>query len=450
VTAETFRKFGVVASVSPSGEPIHLRFPYEEGAKCRKISVKQFWSENLKKPQLFGKQLFSPGCAKAITIVEGELDAPSCYQMLGSRYPCVSVRSATSALKDCSEKENRDYLNSFDKIYLCFDSDEPGQKATLEVAKLFDFNKVYHVKLSLKDANDYLNGGREDEFRQIWYNSRRFLPEGVFSTFAEFREIVAEVTPPGFTYPFPTLQEMVDGARPGEILLLTAMEGIGKTEMVRSLLYHWLLTTDERIAAIFLEENKQRQLRGLAGLHLSAPCHTSSCKFTNEEVNQALETLIRNDDRLHLYSHFGSSDPDTILDNIRFLVAACGCKIVLLDHISLMVSGLNDNDERKTLDYISTKLTWLVEDLGFCLVLVSHINDEGRTRGSRNISKVADVWVHLDRDPLAEDAASRNKTKLILKKNRPLGLTGPAGTLVFNPSTFKLKEQLITVPEALV
>jgi len=66
------------------------------------------------------------------------------------------------------------------------------------------------------------------------------------------------------------------------------------------------------------------------------------------------------DDRLFLYSHFGSDEPDIFLDTVRFLVTACQCGVVIVDHITMVCSGLSGEDERRALDYISTRLEMMV------------------------------------------------------------------------------------------
>src|SRR5690606_12201036 len=125
-----------------------------------------------------------------------------------------------------------------------------------------------------------------------------------------------------------------------------------------------------------------------------------------------------------------------------FLVANCGCKYIFLDHISIVVSGLVEEDERKALDKISTQLAMLANDLEFALILVSHVNDHGQTRGSRNISKVAHKWIHLDRDITAADEDERNTTYVTVKKNRGGHETGPAGKLFFDPETYMMTEKV--------
>jgi twinkle protein len=48
---------------------------------------------------------------------------------------------------------------------------------------------------------------------------------------------------------------------------------------------------------------------------------------------------------------------DEILDRVRFMAKALDCKWVLLDHLSILVSGQEDHgDERKSIDILMTKL----------------------------------------------------------------------------------------------
>jgi len=81
-----------------------------------------------------------------------------------------------------------------------------------------------------------------------------------------------------------------------------------------------------------------------------------------------------------------------------------------------------------------------VKELNFGLIFVSHVNDEGLTRGSRYISKVADLWIEANRNITADSVLERNTTYLNIRKNRFCGQTGPAGKLIFEPSTFMLTE----------
>jgi twinkle protein len=228
---------------------------------------------------------------------------------------------------------------------------------------------------------------------------------------------------------------MTYGIRRGESVLLTAQEGVGKTELMRAIEKQLLEKTDAPIGSIFLEEPKRRHLQGLAGLELRRPVHLPDSGCTTDEILQALKKCIGRDDRLHIYSHFGSDDPDVLLDTIRFMVTARSVGYVLLDHVSMVVSGLAGEDERRALDYIATRLEMMVKELDFSLIMVSHVNDFGQTRGSRYISKVADIRIDAKRDLLHLSENVRNTTILTVSKNRFSGRTGDAGQLLFDPYT---------------
>jgi predicted ATP-dependent serine protease len=90
----------------------------------------------------------------------------------------------------------------------------------------------------------------------------------------------------------------------------------------------------------------------------------------------------------------------------------------------------------------------MVEELDFALIFISHVNDEGKTRGSRYIGKSAAVLIDLHRNITAATEAERNKTYLTVSKNRFGSITGPAGVLIFNPETFKVEETKESVTES--
>lgn len=442
ISKGTMEFYNVAATVTSSGDPLAFVFPYPNGRSLERYLPKQFkfLGEKIREGNLFGQDRFPAGSAKAITITEGAVDALSVYEMLGG-YPSIAITSASTGKAECASEY--EYLNSFDKIYICFDSDPPGQKAAREVARLFDFNKVYVVNLLEKDANEYLQKGKTTEFKKTWWAARRFMPEGILSSYTEFERVIDEDEfKPSVPYPFETLEEKTYGIRKGEFNLLSALEGIGKTEIIRAIEYHLLKTTDDNIGIIHLEESKARSIKGLVGYSLRQPIHLPDRRIPNNEIKKAFKGITRRDDRLHLYSHFGSDDPDTILSTIRFLAGACNCRYVFLDHITMVVTGLLGDDERRALDYISTRLAMMVEELDFTLFCISHENDDGQTRGSRNISKVSDLWIQLKRNIQAETEEERNTTRLMIKKNRFSGRTGYAGSLIFNPETFILEEKM--------
>lgn len=441
ISASTFKKYGALTKIDGMGKPIEIGYPERNGSfHIRTLDKKGFYHKGEYKAGCFGVDKFIAGGHRHIIITEGYEDALTLHEVL--RVPVVSVHSSASAKLDCST--DRSYLNSYERIYLAFDGDEPGSDAALEVAKLFDYSKVYVIKFpggNRKDANDFLQAGERDALLNLYDNAKKFLPNNIESELRVFKNILQEKPKEGVSYGIPTLDYMTYGIRTGETVLITAQEGVGKTEVMHKIEYNILKEQpDANVAAIFLEEPKRRHLQALAGIYLQRPVHLPDCGVEDAEIFAALEKVVGRDDRLHVYSHFGSDDPEHILDTIRFLVSARDCRYVFLDHITMVVSGLGGENERRALDYLSTRLEMLVKELDFALILVSHVNDDGLTRGSRNISKIADMRIDLSRDITAVDPIIRRTTNLRISKNRFCGRTGPAGQLLFDPATYTLNE----------
>lgn len=436
----TLEFYNIRTKMANTGEPIELGFSYPSGCtKVRSLKDKAFWTVGDSKPELFGFDKFAHGAHKTITITEGELDAASLWQV--TRTPCVSVRSAGSAVSDVGAV--RQQLAAYDRILLAFDGDAVGREATARVARLFDHGKVFDIRFThRKDANEFLQYNEGDDLLNLWHNARLYQPDNIISNLDDFRRIISEPNQQGLSYPFPTLTKMTYGIRMGETVLLKAPEKVGKTALMHAFEHHILKETDDAVAAIFPEEPKLRHLQALAGLELGRPVHLPDSGCTNDEVFSAIQRVVKKDGRLHIYDHFGSDSPDVLVDTIRFLVVALGCRYVLFDHITMVCSVLSGrDDERRQLESLATRLEMLVKELNFALIMVSHVNDFGQTRGSHYLTKVADITIDARRDTVSPIEDERRTIHLSIPYNRFCSHTGFAGDIIFDSITYGLKEK---------
>ncbi len=416
--------------------PDSVGFPYgKDAVKIRNLSNKSDMKTmgEFSAAPMFGMDRFDPGSKKSITITEGEFDAMAAYEMLKGSSACISIKSgSTSALPNL--KKHYDYINSFERIYLCFDADKQGEEATRSVQGLFDFKKVYHVKFhKRKDPNDYLQNSDTDSFWQTWHSAKRFVPDNIISSFSDIAaslEVSAEDKLG--EYPFPELNGKLYGLHAGEVVVVKAPEGVGKTEFFRALEYHILKSTKEPLGIIHLEEDNGTTVKAIAGYELKVPAVLPDCGLSKSDILAGYKRAVRDDEgRIHIHSSFDVEDESAFIGNIRFLVSALGCRFIFLDHISWLATGNNEDDERRKLDRISQKLKLLAKELRFCLIMISHVNDNGQTRGSRNISKVANTVISLNRDIL-EDSLFTN---FLIEKARLGGRTGRAGSGYFSRET---------------
>lgn len=390
---------------------------------------------------LFGTDRFDPGSKESITICEGMHDALAVYEMTGGQTAAVAIKSSSSAKKDCTK--DWDYINSFKRIILCLDNDDPGKKAAKEIAPLFDFNKTYIANFTKrKDPNEYLLNQESKDFVSTWKSARRFAPDNIISTFDEIKKALqADKESRLGTYPFKVLNERLYGLHEGEVVVVKAPEGVGKTSFFKAIEYHVLKTTNHPIGIIHLEEDNGTTIKSIAGHELKMPATLPDCGLSEEDILEGFRKAVKDDEgRVHIYTSFDVEDEDAFLNNIRFLVSAAGCRFIFLDHITWLATGQDDEDERKKLDRISQKLKLLAKELRFCIVEISHVNDNGQTRGSRNITKVANTVISLHRDLVSADPMTRNTTEFLIEKARLSGKTGPGGKATYNDMTGTLDD----------
>lgn len=427
----------------------YLRFPYFDSSgrlKGFKVKTKNkdFKYEGETTDTLFGQHLF-PNSGKRIVITEGELDAASCYQAM-ENWPMVSLpHGAASAKKDIQKQIP--FLQGYQEIILFFDKDEAGLRATEQVATLLPQGtvRIAHLADPYKDASDALQNDDPDAIRRAIWDAKPYQPDGIVDG-KSLLELVTTPTPPcDHTYSLEGLQEKTHGIRFGELTTITAGTGQGKSTFCRQLATD-LLQSGERVGYIALEESNRRTALGLMSVGVGQALHLG--EHERDVLQLAYDTTISNWN-LYLYDHFGSLSPDIIYNRIEYMALGLDIKIIFLDHLSILLSGL-DGDERRMIDTTMTKLRSLVERTGISLFLVSHLRRTqtdkdhtdgakvslGQLRGSQAISQLSDTVLALERDQQADNDVST----LRVLKNRYSGETGIAAQLQYDKTTCRFNE----------
>jgi len=358
-----------------------------------------------------------------------------------------------SALKDI--KANYDYVNKFDKVVLCFDSDEHGRKAATKVAQIFEPNKCLIMDMRYKDANEYLMKGKKQEFTQDFWNAKPYTPAGIHNLADITSRIYEEDDTETCLYPYDGLNEKLYGMRTGELVTFTAGTGAGKSSLMRELMHHLLTNTEHNIGVFSLEENITRTMLHIMSVEASDRLYIKEVQknYTVEQLKE-FERKTIGTRRFYGFDHFGSITTDEILNRVRYMVKALDCKYILIDHLSILVSGIEGEDERRNIDQLMTKLRSLVEETRCAMLLVSHLRratgDKGQEqgkeislsmlRGSHSIAQISDAVIALERDQQAEDPVMANTTTVRVLKNRYAGETGVSAYLLYDKDTGRLKE----------
>ena len=190
ISQDTAKKYGVRCMTDSDGSIIKHLYPYYKDKEIVAYKERVLGStgkENfftrgaIKESGLFGEHIFQSG-GKYVTLVEGECDAMAAYELLGSKWPVVSIRSgANGAERDV--KASLEYLESFDTVIINFDEDKAGREAAKRVARLLKPSKAKIMSLpeGFKDANDMLKKQDHRNYVQAWWASKTYTPSGVLS-----------------------------------------------------------------------------------------------------------------------------------------------------------------------------------------------------------------------------------------------------------------------------
>jgi twinkle protein len=427
-----------------------LRFHYFDDAGtlrgCKvKTKNKIFTYEGETPGTLFGQHLF-PATGKRVVITEGELDAASCSEAMPG-WPMVSLPSGAAAAKKSIQRALQ-WLQGYEEIVLFFDNDEAGRKAAEDAAGVLPPSKCKIARLeAYKDASDALQANDTEAIRRAIWDAKPYRPDGIVDG-KTLLELVTTPSPPSdHDYPFVGLQNKLHGIRYGELITITAGSGIGKSSFCRQLAVD-LLRKGERVGYLALEESNRRTGLGLMSAAVGKSLHIG--EHDRETLTEAYEATLAKWN-LFLFDGFGSFDPDLIYNRIEYLAAGLDARVIFLDHLSILLSGL-DGDERRMIDTTMTKLRSLVERTGVALFLVSHLrrtsgdtNHEegarvtlGQLRGSAAIAQLSDGVIALERDQQA--AAGGSNTTVRVLKNRYSGEVGIACNLSYDLSTCKFNE----------
>ena len=443
ITSKTMEFYAVKTYVD-GDLPIKHTYVYPDGTTKTRHLPKEFSAgKGFKSDKLFGMDKFPAGSAQAVTITEGELDAMSGYQMMGSKYPFVSLPSASPSrklLENC-----KDWLGSFKKIYLSIDTDDKAEKFAISLMNLFP-GRVYRVPHDVhKDANDFLMADAGEGFSKAWFNAKLFTPDNIYTTEEDFLDLLYDT--PDHSY-IPTgiggLDEKILGLMQGHFTVIKAPTGIGKSEFMRYLEYNFIKNhPDVKFATWHLEETKLRSLLGVVSYYLKDNVTRKDLileKGRLKDVEEAIKYITRNTGymQFHLREEDGADD---LIEQIRVLTQVYGCKYVFFEPIQDVVTVSSDESKEALLADLSVRLSKLAADLNVGIVTIGHTNDNGDFKYCRMIGQRASVIIDLERDKEASDMLERNTTRLVVKKNRPCGLEGNSGELLFDGETFTLTEK---------
>lgn len=368
------------------------------------------WVGNSERVQLFGHQLWK-GCDKKVLVVtEGEIDTLSVYEVTKGSMPVVSLQNgAQSAVK--SFKHSFAWLESFDSVVICFDNDEVGKEAAQAAARVLSPGKAKIAELPLKDANDMLKEGRTADLYTALKSAKAWSPAGIVSG-KDIGVRARTKRPKAFaTFPWEFMNKNYGGIYEGDLIVVGAGSGVGKTTFMAEIAYHLALENDIGIGVMFMEESLEETALRFHGFNLDRVLFNGRDEATDEELIEAAAATT-DKPTFHIYEHQGESSIDETLAAMRYLIQVQGVKVIFLDNLSTIVAGLDTNDERHAIDKIMHGLRKFATREKVAVFIASHLSNpignkgyengleitQKAFRGSGAISSTAWLMIGLERD----------------------------------------------------
>ena len=472
---DTYKFFGVRHEYSSdTGELIKQYYPLTTsngtiseicGVKVRCVP-KAFFCKGYNKyikTELFGQAVHKKSTATTVVICSGELDALAAHQMLkrlGTNCPAI-VSSTVGENGFRQYQAQYEFLNKFDKIVVIPDKDAAGKEALKKLSQVMPKDKLFIVDLPRKDTSDMLTDPQDltQDFVDRVFKAKPYIPDGIVGS-SELLQALLDTTKlkriplPPFMH---KLEEILAGGITLEsIVNLVAASGIGKSSYANELIYYWIFNSPYKVGIVSLELSAGQYANALLSRHLGnklnlmKPEDLEDYLQTDSVVEQSNELFISAEgiDRFYLIED-RSSKLDSAKKLIEQLIISCDCKVIVLDPIQDLLAGCS-------LDEQSLFMSWqkiTIKLYGVVFVYICHTRKGADTAssgstgamiseedilGSSDIYKSASINLLLTRNKLAENPLERNTTKMWLSKNRNTGVTGDAGSFIYDNQTHTL------------
>lgn len=438
--------------------------------------------------KMFGQQQVEEMNRKKanLIITEGEWDTLSVYEacvdsVKGTKYEGIepTVVSIPMGTKNAVESvlHNDPFVKNYDAITIFFDDDHAtpaetkkgimrGHEAREAVASALMGSGIALMTISAgegyKDASDYLQAGKSSELAKlVQFGKRVFSAEKIVkASDISFEDLIARRPEGLYVKSFPKLMEKLHGFRVRELVLLTAPSGVGKST-VSSIIANAFIDRGERVGQIYLEETNKETLQRAVASKLKV----NYLRFKNDPLAVAKEEDIRRaydeicqDDKVIMLGHFGSLPITELMAKIKHMHLVEGCKYIILDHLSVVISGSDVENERKELDMVMTELAAFCAANDVCIIAISHINrtaaeqfkaPKGKEdqpfwvrvtkemmRGSAALEQLSFIIIGLEPEIMPD--RSRGRVRLTVLKNRPWGFLGACDEFVVDDDTWEV------------
>ena len=250
------------------------------------------------------------------------------------------------------------------------------------------------------------------------------------------------------------------GLRPGQLVLLAARPGVGKTGLALSIAYHLGVTSGRSVGIISLEMGRNELVQRLIAQHTGVDTRQidERARRGNQQVLDALGVLTEAAIAIEDSSMLSVLD---VRSKARRLAMARPLDLLIIDYLQLLISDTKAKNRVDEVSMISRQLKLLARELNCPVLALSQLSRAVEQRGSKvpqlsdlrdsgSLEQDADIVLFIYREQGNEQSAqgSAEVTELYLAKQR----SGPVGIVPvqFDPPTTRFRDVSRTAPRKIL
>lgn len=233
----------------------------------------------------------------------------------------------------------------------------------------------------------------------------------------------------GLPYGIADLDTVTAGMKPGNVTVIAAQSGVGKSTLALNAAVH-AAKTGAQVMFSSLEMSSTELMQKIVAAEGQLAMHhlTREGGLTADgwaEVNR-LGTALFQTLPLRVYRPDGAALRD-IESAARSCVRASGLDVLVVDYVQLVeIEQTRNSNREQAVAAVSRGLKNLSVQLDCHVIALSQLNDDGMMRESRAIKNDASVVIKVERPDMEEPESARaGEVDLVIEKNR----FGPRATV---------------------
>jgi replicative DNA helicase len=253
-----------------------------------------------------------------------------------------------------------------------------------------------------------------------------------------------EKTPP-FDLGISDLDRLLHGYHPGELTVIAADSGVGKTALALTL--GAKAAASGRKVLVFSEEMTSRALvRRL----LSTESRVHNYRLQSSRIGPGdFRDVVAAIDRmasyaLWIYEGIGTTTPK-IRAVSRALQMRHGLDLVVVDYLQIIGSGTKQENRTQEVTAVAREFKSIAKDLNVPLLTASQVTAEGDVRESRAIRHFADVLLRMTTQDNNDGDARTVTIEVVKQRNGPQG-KGVEAKLIFLPPFVEYRDYRLLKP----